>query len=82
MDTLKNHLFAIKSLLSSKRKKDLRHEERISKSSRSMEKGTIGYALLGKKLLYHLKACESFKGEFTWEITACHFLSFTKHSHD
>jgi hypothetical protein len=71
MDTLKNHLFIIKSLLSSKRKEDLTHEERILESARFMEKGTIGYAFLGKELLYHLKVFESFKRELLRGITAC-----------
>jgi hypothetical protein len=82
MNTLKNDLSIIKSLLSSKSKEDFRHGERISESPRFMEKETMGYALLGRELLYHLKVCESFKGEFMRGITACHLLSFTRHSHD
>jgi len=64
MDTLKNNLSIIKSLPSSKSKEDFRYGERISEPPRFMEKETMGYALLGKELLYHLKVCESFKGEF------------------
>jgi hypothetical protein len=71
VDILKNDLSVITPLLSSKNKEDFRHEERISESFCSMKKGTIGYALLGKELLYHLKVCESFKRELLRGITAC-----------
>ena len=66
----------------SKSKEDLRYGERVSESPRFMEKKTMEYALPGKELLYHLKVCESFQGDFMRGITACHFLPFTRHSHD
>ncbi len=50
MDTLKNNLSMIKSLLSPKSKEDLRHGERVSESFRFTEKETMGYPLPGKSL--------------------------------
>ncbi len=43
-------------------------------------KGDDGIPPPGKES--RLKVCESFKGEFMRGITACHFLSLTRHSHD
>ena len=66
----------------SKSKEDFRHGEQTPESSRFMEKEPMGFALPGKELLYHLKVRESFKREFARGITACHFLLFTRDSHD